>query len=51
MNAAILNIVDLSDNFRINKFDGFAKSLQARHSRVGGSPELIDFPGFPLSRE
>jgi len=32
-------------------FDGFVNSLQARHSRERGSPEVIDFPGFPLSRE
>jgi len=33
------------------KFDGLVKSLQGRHSRERGSPEVIDFPGFPLSRE
>ncbi len=33
------------------KNDGLVKSLQGRHSREGGSPEVIDFPGFPLSRE
>jgi len=27
------------------------KTLQGRHSRKRGSPELIDFTGFPLSRE
>jgi hypothetical protein len=35
----------------IIKFDGLVKSLQGRHSREGGSPEPVDFPGFPLSRE
>jgi len=31
--------------------DGPVKSLQGRHSRESGSPELIDFTGFPLSGE
>jgi len=31
--------------------DGFVKSLQGCHSRERGSPEVIDFPGFPRSRE
>ena len=31
--------------------DGLVKSLQGRHSREGGSPEVVDFPGFPPSRE
>ncbi len=29
------------------KVDGLVKSLQSRHSRESGSPEVIDFPGFP----
>jgi len=33
------------------KFDGFVKSLQSRHSREGGTPQVIDFPVFPPSRE
>ena len=33
------------------KVDGLVKSLQARHSRERGSPEVVDFPGFPRSRE
>ena len=33
------------------KVDGFVKSLQGRHSREGGSPEVVDFLGFPPSRE
>jgi hypothetical protein len=33
------------------KIDGLVKSLQGRHSRESGSPELVDFTGFPLSRE
>jgi hypothetical protein len=33
------------------QFDGTEKRPQARHSRAGGSPEWIDLPGFPLSRE
>ena len=32
-------------------FDVLVKSLQDRHPRESGSPEVIDFPGFPLSRE
>jgi hypothetical protein len=33
------------------KFDGIVKSFQSRHSREGGSPELLEIPGFPFSRE
>jgi len=33
------------------KDDGLVKSLQGRHSRERGSPEMADFPGFPRSRE
>ena len=33
------------------KVDAFVKSPPGRHSRVGGSPELLEFPGFPFSRE
>jgi len=33
------------------KYDSLVKSLQARHSRESGNPELVDFTGFPLSRE
>jgi len=32
-------------------FDGLVKSLQGCHSRERGSPEVIDFPGFPRSLE
>jgi len=38
------------DNWLLN-IDGLVKSLQGRHSRESGSPEVIDFPGFPRSRE
>jgi len=31
--------------------DGFVKSFQGRYSREGGSPQVVEFPGFPLSRE
>jgi len=31
--------------------DKVVKSLQGRHSRERGSPEVADFPGFPRSRE
>jgi len=34
-----------------SKLDGLVKSLRGRHSRERGSPEVVDFPGFPLSRE
>jgi len=37
-------------NLRAN-LDGLVKSLQGRHSRESGSPEVVDFPGFPRSRE
>jgi len=33
------------------KIDSLVKSLQARHSRKSGNPELVDFTGLPLSRE
>jgi len=33
------------------KFDTPVKSLQTCHSRERGSLEVIDFPGFPRSRE
>jgi len=33
------------------EIDGLVKSLQGRHSRERGSPEVVDFPGFPHSRE
>ena len=33
------------------KVDDLVKSQQRRRSRVGGSPELLDLTGFPLSRE
>jgi len=33
------------------KIDGLVKNLKGRHSRKGGSPEVLEFPGFPLSRE
>jgi len=36
--------------YRLN-FDEFVKSPQGCHSRDGGSPEVVDFPGFPPSRE
>jgi hypothetical protein len=32
-------------------FDELVKSLKTGHSRESGSPELLDLPGFPLSRE
>jgi len=35
----------------ISIYEGLVKSLQGRHSRECGSPELIDFLGFPRSRE
>jgi hypothetical protein len=31
--------------------DKVVKSITPRHSRENGSPELSEFPGFPLSRE
>ena len=31
--------------------DEIVKSHKARHSRESGSPQQIDFTGFPLSRE
>jgi len=37
--------------YSIFNIDGLVKSLQGRHSRESGSPELVDFTGFPLSRE
>jgi hypothetical protein len=37
--------------FIIMNKDGLVKSQKSRRSREGGSPELIDFTGFPLSRE
>jgi len=41
------------------KFDGLVKSLQGRNSREAcprlrsgsGSPQVVEFPGFPLLRE
>jgi hypothetical protein len=30
--------------------DDPVKSQKSRRSRAGGSPELLDLPGFPLSR-
>ncbi len=33
------------------KFDGLVKSLQGRNSRESGSPQVVEFPGFPLLRE
>jgi len=33
------------------KNDGLVKNLKGRHSRKSGSPEVLEFPGFPLSRE
>jgi hypothetical protein len=30
---------------------GCGKAPKLRHSRESGSPELLDFTGFPLSRE
>jgi hypothetical protein len=33
------------------KIDELVKSQKSRHSREGGSPELLDSTGFPLSRE
>jgi hypothetical protein len=36
---------------RIPNFDDLVKSQKGRHSRAGGSPELLDLTGFPLSRE
>jgi hypothetical protein len=33
------------------KDDGLVKSQKIRRSRAGGSPELFDLTGFPLSRE
>ena len=38
----------LSDLVRI---DDLVKSQKSRHSRGGGSPEMLDLTGFPLSRE
>ncbi len=35
---------------KVPKIDGLVKSLQGCHSRERGSPEVIDFPGFPRSR-
>jgi hypothetical protein len=37
--------------YEIIKLDELVKSRKSRHSRVGGSPELFDLTGFPLSRE
>jgi hypothetical protein len=37
-------------SLRMNE-DGLAKSQKSRRSRAGGSPELLDLTGFPLSRE
>jgi hypothetical protein len=31
--------------------DDLVKIQKSRHSRAGGSPELLDLTGFPLSRE
>jgi hypothetical protein len=31
--------------------DDLVKSQKSRRSRGGGSPELLDLTGFPLSRE
>ena len=31
--------------------DAFVKGPYSRLSREGGSPELLEFPGFPFSRE
>jgi len=35
----------------LNLFDEFVKSPQGRHSREGGSPEMLEKTGFPPSRE
>jgi hypothetical protein len=32
-------------------FDALVKRRHSRHSREGGSPEVLEFPGFPFSRE
>jgi hypothetical protein len=32
-------------------FGDFVENQKSRRSRGGGSPELLDLPGFPLSRE
>ena len=37
--------------FNIGKLDGLVKSRQGRHSRESGRPQVIEFPGFLLSRE
>jgi hypothetical protein len=42
---------EYSMNFVRLKFDDFVKSQKSRRSREGGSPELLDLTGFPLSRE
>jgi len=33
------------------KEDALVKSPPSRHSREGGSPEVLKIPGFPFSRE
>ena len=53
-----VDLEQISADFEIEHFskvsrndDSLVKSLQVRHSRERGSPEVVDFPGFPRSRE
>jgi len=38
-------------SFQNRQFDNLVKRPYRRHSREGGSPELLEFSGFPFSRE
>jgi len=38
-------------NSKKMSIDALAKSLHNRHSPEGESPEVLEFPGFPFSRE
>jgi hypothetical protein len=41
----------LTESYERLKADELVKSQKSRRSRGGGSPELLDLAGFPLSRE
>ena len=47
----VLAVLSRTFHYFSPKVDGLVKSLQVRHSRESGSPQVLEFPGFPLSRE
>jgi len=43
----LVPVINRFYEIRRGKFDGLVKSSQSRHSREGGSPEVLEKTGFP----